>query len=307
MNGRNSSWYATVLWFLTALFSLRVAGQTSQRWFPLAALPPFENFQGSNLPYAVLLGVQLVILLLMTSAAWRVGKGVLARRPMAAKFLHGFAAVYFSGSVLRILASALYPNALPWFTAWIPAFFHLVLASFVWTMALCYAEKAPGHREDTQWSHYVIYPFSVSCAFALFAVLRAHGVALSIALYVTIIANAVWILILERWFPEREDWHPNRGHVQADALYIALVQVALPKLLTMGVVLFLASHTHRPAFWPHDWHWAAQTLLMILVVDLMRYWVHRACHHFPALWRLHEVHHSPRLLYSMNTSRFHPI
>lgn len=46
---------------------------------------------------------------------------------------------------------------------------------------------------------------------------------------------------------------------------------------------------------------------MVLLVDLVRYWVRRACHHFPMLWRLHEVHHSPRLLYSLNASRFHPV
>ncbi|MFN0315573.1 MAG: sterol desaturase family protein [Burkholderiales bacterium] len=305
----SSALYALLLWFLTALFALRVTSQAIQRWFPLAVLPPFEKFQGSNLPYTMLLGAQIVILALMASAAWRVGKGRLAHRPMFAKFLHGFAAIYFTGSVLRILAGALYPDALPWFKTWIPAFFHLVLASFVWTMAVCYAERQlPAGRADTQWWSYAIYPLCTACAFALFAALRAHEVALNIALYVTIIANAVWILVLERWVPEREDWRPARDNVQGDALYIVLVQVALPKLLAMGVVLFLAEHAHRPSsWWPHDWHWTAQTLLMILAVDLLRYWVHRACHHFPALWRLHEVHHSPRLLYSLNTSRFHPL
>ena len=45
---------------------------------------------------------------------------------------------------------------------------------------------------------------------------------------------------------------------------------------------------------------------MVLAVDFMRYWVHRACHSYMPLWRLHEVHHSPDILYTLNVGRFHP-
>jgi ornithine lipid hydroxylase len=293
--------FVVLLWILTALFALRVLGQAIQHWAPLSVLPPFGDFQGSKLPYPMLLGIQLAILALMAGAAWRHTAGRLARRPLAARVLQAFAAIYFTGSVLRILVGVFYPDAGPWFTAWIPAFFHLVLAGFVWTMALIYAQDAPASRPDTQWWNYAIYPLSVACAFALFAVLREQGLSLPVALYATIVANALWILLLEAWLPRWRD-------IRSDALYIALVQVALPRLLAIGVVLGLAGFAYRPSSpWPHHWHWAAQTLLMVLLVDLLRYWVHRACHHFPALWRLHQVHHSPRLLYSLNTSRFHPL
>jgi len=46
---------------------------------------------------------------------------------------------------------------------------------------------------------------------------------------------------------------------------------------------------------------------MVLAVDLLRYALHRACHRYPLLWRLHEVHHSPEILYALNVGRFHPI
>jgi hypothetical protein len=46
---------------------------------------------------------------------------------------------------------------------------------------------------------------------------------------------------------------------------------------------------------------------MVLLVDLMRYWVHRFAHTNPTLWRLHAVHHSPDKLYWLNTARFHPL
>ena len=68
------------------------------------------------------------------------------------------------------------------------------------------------------------------------------------------------------------------------------------------------SHNHvRSALWPHKWPLAAQIVAMVLIVDFVRYWLHRACHRFPKLWRLHEVHHSPEILYVLNVGRFHPL
>jgi sterol desaturase/sphingolipid hydroxylase (fatty acid hydroxylase superfamily) len=61
------------------------------------------------------------------------------------------------------------------------------------------------------------------------------------------------------------------------------------------------------AFWPHGWPVWVQVLMMVLLVELMRYWLHRACHETDTLWRLHSVHHSVERLYWLNTSRFHPV
>jgi sterol desaturase/sphingolipid hydroxylase (fatty acid hydroxylase superfamily) len=46
---------------------------------------------------------------------------------------------------------------------------------------------------------------------------------------------------------------------------------------------------------------------MILVVDFLRYWLHRAAHENKYLWQLHSVHHSVEQLYWLNTARFHPL
>ena len=51
-----------VFGFLTIAFLLRVIGQAVQRWSPVKFLPPFDDWQGSGLPYPVLFGAQIVIL-----------------------------------------------------------------------------------------------------------------------------------------------------------------------------------------------------------------------------------------------------
>ncbi len=50
-----------------------------------------------------------------------------------------------------------------------------------------------------------------------------------------------------------------------------------------------------------------QLLQMVLLVDLATYWVHRAFHHFPALWRFHAVHHCSTHMDWLAGSRMHPV
>ena len=48
-----------------------------------------------------------------------------------------------------------------------------------------------------------------------------------------------------------------------------------------------------------------QLFLIILVADLMQYWVHRAYHEVPLLWRFHGVHHSAKEMDWLAGSRQH--
>src|SRR2546421_521206 len=110
-------------------------------------------------------------------------------------------------------------------------------------------------------------------------------------------------------FTERGAWRPTRSDVVADGAFMAFVMIALPRLLMMVAVIALAGYMHAnfmSAWWPHRWPLSAQIVAMVLAVDFVRYWLHRACHRFIPLWRLHEVHHSPDVLYVLNVARFHP-
>jgi lathosterol oxidase len=48
-----------------------------------------------------------------------------------------------------------------------------------------------------------------------------------------------------------------------------------------------------------------QVLLIMLVTDLVQYWVHRAFHQIPFLWRFHRVHHSVEVMDWLAGSRLH--
>jgi len=120
---------------LTGLFGLRVAGQAVQFWMPQSFLPTFDLFQGSTLRYSTLLLIQLLILGLMLRTCLRVGGGISVPDRRLGRGLAWFGGIYMAGSVARIAVGIAMPSAPAWFSAWIPAFFHLVLAGFVLTAA----------------------------------------------------------------------------------------------------------------------------------------------------------------------------
>jgi hypothetical protein len=116
---------------LAGLFSLRVAGQAVQHWAPQDFLPDFDAFQGSSLPYPVLLMFQLVILAWMARTILRVARGSATPNRRLGRWLAWLGGLYMAGSILRIVVGLAIPSAPAWFSTWIPALFHLVIAGFV--------------------------------------------------------------------------------------------------------------------------------------------------------------------------------
>lgn len=48
-------------------------------------------------------------------------------------------------------------------------------------------------------------------------------------------------------------------------------------------------------------------VLALIAFDALAYWVHRAAHASPLLWRIHRVHHSDAALGPLTTFRFHAV
>lgn len=143
---KNPLWWRNMrllLWTLTLFFAARVAAQAWQRWAPLSFMPPFDAFQGSNLPYWLLLPVQLVILGAMAYVSWRVHAGRLAASRRLGIWLAWAGALYMAITIGRVAVGLLVPEAPPWFSTWIPAFFHVVLAGFVLAVSVYHLRKPP--------------------------------------------------------------------------------------------------------------------------------------------------------------------
>jgi sterol desaturase/sphingolipid hydroxylase (fatty acid hydroxylase superfamily) len=157
---------------------------------------------------------------------------------------------------------------------------------------------------------YVWYPFFLAFALAAFFAMLGHNVSPLVSAYAPVAIVGVAIVLLELHFIERDAWRPTMSDVMADTAFMTLVMIALPRLLMLVAVTSLAAYIHAnfmSTWWPHEWPLWGQIFAMVLAVDFVRYWVHRACHRFIPLWRLHEVHHSPEVLYVLNVGRFHPI
>ena len=127
--------YATALAVLTALFALRVAGQALQRWAPTSLLPPFDRFQGSSLPYEILLPAQLALLAAMIAATARVASTDHRPNARAGRILLWVGGIYMAGALARIAIGLAVAGAPSWFSSWISGVFHVVLAAFVLVLA----------------------------------------------------------------------------------------------------------------------------------------------------------------------------
>lgn len=120
---------------LTALFTLRVIAQALQFLQPSRLLPPFEAFQDHALPYAVLLPIQLVLVVVMSHATLAVAHGYPARDAVLGRRLRLIGTAYGAIQLLRLGIGLSIVSAPAWFHAWIPLACHLVLASFVLVLA----------------------------------------------------------------------------------------------------------------------------------------------------------------------------
>jgi hypothetical protein len=110
----------------------------------------FQTFQGSNLPYWLLLSFQLVILFIMVRLVWRMQRGALVPVFRTGKVLLWTGCIYMIVSLGRIIVGAILPDAPAWFSTWIPAAFHLVLAAFVLTLGFFHHREFRKLRVESQ-------------------------------------------------------------------------------------------------------------------------------------------------------------
>jgi hypothetical protein len=131
---------APILWLLTALFALRVAGQVLVAWRSPWWLPPMDHW--NLVPYRVLLPIQLCILAVMTwiDASFSADAGPPVDRTEAFGWLLvGFSAVYAGAMAIRYVVRMQRRPEARWFGGTIPIVFHLVLATYLYALGSFHA------------------------------------------------------------------------------------------------------------------------------------------------------------------------
>ena len=126
---------APVLWALTALFAGRVAGQIVVATRAPSWLPPMAEW--NLVPYRILLPVQLLILAVMTwiDVSFSTSSGPPVHRSATFGWvLIGFSAVYAGSMAVRYGVRMRRRPEARWFGGTIPIVFHLVLATYLYTL-----------------------------------------------------------------------------------------------------------------------------------------------------------------------------
>ena len=114
---------------------------------------------------------------------------------------------------------------------------------------------------------------------------------------------------LERMSAHKPDQHVFREEWREDLFYF-LVSSLLVQILTfltfipVKSIIALAPLTETRA-WVGRLPFIVQFVAIMFLTDLVQYWVHRAFHRVPALWRFHAVHHSARSMDWMAGARMH--
>ncbi|MDE2801746.1 MAG: hypothetical protein OXK21_02550 [Chloroflexota bacterium] len=116
---------------LTLLFVLRVIAQAVQWVGPVSFLPPFDAWQGSGLPYPALLASQLAIVALLVWTMLVVRADAVQPAPWKHRACFVLGGVYFGVMAFRLAAGLTFLADAAWFSAPLPALFHVVLASFI--------------------------------------------------------------------------------------------------------------------------------------------------------------------------------
>jgi sterol desaturase/sphingolipid hydroxylase (fatty acid hydroxylase superfamily) len=144
---------------------------------------------------------------------------------------------------------------------------------------------------------------------------RAHGeltsgVYLGLDWFVlNVIFTGFLFVPIERLFPRRDDQPLFRQEWREDLFYylVSSLLVQVLTFLSLAPAQLILTHTAwstlRAAI-GSQWL-LLQIVEIMFLTDLVQYWVHRAFHRVPFLWRFHAVHHSAKSLDWMAGARMH--
>jgi sterol desaturase/sphingolipid hydroxylase (fatty acid hydroxylase superfamily) len=124
-----------------------------------------------------------------------------------------------------------------------------------------------------------------------------------------LIVYSVIFIPLERLFarlPEQGIFRPS-WRTDLTYFFVSALLVQLTTILTLKPAMVLFDWAVIPGVQQiiRGLPGIAEFILLIVVADVTQYWVHRAFHSVPALWRFHAIHHSADQMDWLAGSRLH--
>jgi sterol desaturase/sphingolipid hydroxylase (fatty acid hydroxylase superfamily) len=124
-----------------------------------------------------------------------------------------------------------------------------------------------------------------------------------------LVIGSVWLFIGGLYTNERIARTGSRSKPIAKDLLFNVANVAFSRILNLTIAACLAAfgQVRGSTIGADNLPFPLQILIFWVLTDFIRYWVHRIQHRVPALWRLHQIHHSVEHVYSLNAIYSHPI
>lgn len=123
-----------------------------------------------------------------------------------------------------------------------------------------------------------------------------------------ILAALFWLI--EAIWPEDRAQPKWRSDSFTDLIYWVFDGVVTKFMTTVVLVIAIVAATltlpHSGLNWISAQPGWLQALEILVLGDLIGYWLHRLFHIVPQMWRIHAVHHSPVKLDWLAAARFHP-
>jgi sterol desaturase/sphingolipid hydroxylase (fatty acid hydroxylase superfamily) len=124
-----------------------------------------------------------------------------------------------------------------------------------------------------------------------------------------LIAYSAVFVPLERIFARRPEQGVLRKGWRTDLVYFflsaLLVQVTTILTMTPAMTLFAWAASADIQRVVSSWPFLVQFIAILFLTDFVQYWVHRAFHRVPILWRFHRIHHSADVMDWLAGSRLH--
>lgn len=114
---------------------------------------------------------------------------------------------------------------------------------------------------------------------------------------------------LERFFPARKEQTVFRGEWREDMFYylVSSLLVQVLGFITLGPTALVDGSMNLDGIraWTGGQPFWLQVIVIMAATDFVQYWVHRAFHEVPMLWRFHAIHHSTKTLDWLAGARMH--